>query len=130
MEHDQKILSGSRSTCSIAIVLVWIVEALFLLLLAAVVLATLFDEISSPFANVSDVIVVLGCAMATVVSIAVTGIAIATLSNAIANIDTRNIQYEQLLSIRQRQQRDFIAPARNRRTADIDSMRINPERVT
>jgi len=130
VEHDQEILSGSRSTCSFAIMLVWIIEILFLVSLVAVAVATLFDEISAPFSNVPNLLVLLGCAAAAIVSIAVTGIAVASLSNAIANIDTRNIQLEQLLTIRQRQQVDFIAPARNRRTADIDSMRFRPERVT
>jgi len=130
VEHDEEILRGSRSTCSFAIVLVWMLEIIFLVSLAAVIVATLLDEIGQPFSNTSDLLVILGCALAGIASIALTGVAIASLANAIASIDTRNIQLEQLLTIRQRQQVDFIAPARDRRTADIDSMRFRPERVT
>jgi len=130
MEHDQQILSGSRYACSFAIGLVWIIEILFLTALIAVVVFTLLDQSNSLFPDIPIAAVMLGCAMMAIVSIAVTGMAIASMANAIANIDNRNIQLENLWTIRQQQHRSLIAPARDRRTADIDTMRINPERVT
>jgi len=130
VEHDQQILDGSRYTCSFVIGLVWIVEILFLTSLVAVVVFTLLDETNSLFVDVPVTVVMLGCALTAIVSIAVTGIAVASLANAIASIDSRNIQLEHLWSIRQNQHRDIIAPARDRRATDMESMRIRAERVT
>lgn len=131
MEHDQEILSGTRSACSAAIILVWTVEAILLFSLIGFAAATLLGKIDPQFLFTSELLVVASCcALAAIVSIVFTCMAVATLASAISNIDTRNMQFERLMNARQYRQKEYIPPPRTRRAKDIDMMRIKPERVT
>ncbi len=135
MEHDQKILGGSRSACSIAIFLIWMLEALFVLSLITMVLVNALGMANFLNANWSDPVVIMAvsvvCAVAVFLSFAFCSFIVAVLANTIANIDSRNFQLEQLLlDLQHNQEKSYIAPARSQRSVDMDSMRIRAERVT
>ena len=135
MEHDQKILGGSRSACSIAIFLIWMLEAIFVLSLVITVIINALGFSNFLNANWNDPVVLTAitivCVVASILSFALSSFVVAVLANTIANIDSRNFQLEQLLlSLQHDQEQHYIAPARSQRSVDMDTMRIRPERVT
>lgn len=130
MEHQQRILIGTRSACEIAIVLIWVVETFFLLALVAVAIAGAMGKLESQLPEWSVINIVLIAFFAAFASFALIGIAVAALASAIANIDTRNFHAEQLQLIRQREKHEYILPEKNRRTENIEVMKFRPERVT
>jgi len=99
MKLEQNIFKETRAICKLAIALIWVVEVLFVVTLLLILWAVSNGQLLSSSETSSSLIILVGGLLIAFASFALTCVAQAVLANAIANIDSRNMQ-AQLFALR------------------------------
>jgi len=133
MKIDQNTFKATRSACTRAIAAAWIVETFFLGILLFTTIGILLGQISITLDRVPTIITLLGALFIATVSLAFTGLVIAMMANAVANIDSRNMQAHLMeLRMADSNQSAPVQPVFQHtfRDPDVDLSGIRAERVT